>query len=78
MSRFHTYERREKCARFWWESLKGRDHKEDQGIDRWMESEWIDHWEIFCGVMGWIQLDRDQWWGLVNVVMNLWILMPWS
>jgi hypothetical protein len=26
---------------FWWKSLKERDHSEDQGVDRRMESEWI-------------------------------------
>jgi hypothetical protein len=28
----------------------------------------------------WIQLaqDRDQWEALVNTVMNLWVLAPWS
>jgi hypothetical protein len=28
----------------------------------------------------WIHLakDRDKWWTLINAVMNLWILAPWS
>jgi hypothetical protein len=38
-----TWERREECTRFWWESLKEREHSEDQGIDGRMESEWIVH-----------------------------------
>jgi hypothetical protein len=38
---WHTWERREKCTRFWWESLKERDHLEDQGIGGKMGSEWI-------------------------------------
>jgi hypothetical protein len=38
---WHTWERRENCTRFWWESLKGRDHLEDQGIGGKMGSEWI-------------------------------------
>jgi hypothetical protein len=29
-----------------------------------------------CGGMDWIEpvQDRDRWWALVNVVMNLWVL----
>jgi hypothetical protein len=38
---WHAWERREKCTRFWWESLKVRDHSEDEGIDGRMGSEWI-------------------------------------
>jgi hypothetical protein len=53
-----TWERKEKCARFWWESLKEGDHSEDQGVDRGMGS--MDLREIGWGVE-WIQLvwDRD-------------------
>jgi hypothetical protein len=29
---WHAWERREKCTRFWWDSLKERDHLEDQDI----------------------------------------------
>jgi hypothetical protein len=36
-----AWEWREKCTRFWWESLKERDHLEDQGVGGKMESEWI-------------------------------------
>jgi hypothetical protein len=38
---WHAWERREKCARFWWESPKERDHSEDQGVGGKMGSEWI-------------------------------------
>ena len=33
----------------------------------------IDHQEVGCGGMDWIELaeDMDRWWALVNVVMNL-------
>jgi hypothetical protein len=37
---WHAWERREKCARFWWESVKERHHTEDRGIDGRMGSEW--------------------------------------
>jgi hypothetical protein len=30
---WHTWERRENCTRFWWESQNERDHLEDQDID---------------------------------------------
>jgi hypothetical protein len=49
------------CTRFWWESLKKRDHSEDQGKDGiridLMETGWGG------GGVEWIQLaqDRDQW-----------------
>jgi hypothetical protein len=33
----------------------------------------MDHKEVECGCVDWIELaeDRDRWWTLVNVVMNL-------
>jgi hypothetical protein len=37
----HTWQRREKCARFCWESPNERDHLEDQGVHGTMGSEWI-------------------------------------
>jgi hypothetical protein len=40
---------------------------------RWVDSIKIDLREMGCGGMNWICLaqDRDQWWALVNTVMNL-------
>jgi hypothetical protein len=37
---WHTWESRDKCTRFWWESLKERDYLEDQGIGGRMGSDW--------------------------------------
>jgi hypothetical protein len=39
--RWHAWERRGKCRRFWWESLKERDHSEHRGVDGRMGSEWL-------------------------------------
>jgi hypothetical protein len=38
---WHAWDRREKCTRFWWGSLKERDHLEDHGVGGKMVSEWI-------------------------------------
>jgi hypothetical protein len=38
---WHALEKKEKCTRFWWESLKERDLSKDQGVDGRMESELI-------------------------------------
>jgi hypothetical protein len=76
---WHAWVRREKCARFWWESLKERDHSEDQGVDRSMASEWI-LWILGGGGVNWIQLaqDTDRWRAVVNAVVNLQVLAPQS
>jgi len=41
---------------------------------RWVDNIKMDLQEMGCGSMDWIELaqDRDRWWALVNVVMNLW------
>jgi hypothetical protein len=38
---WHTWERREKCTRFWSESPKESDHSDDRGIDGRVVLEWI-------------------------------------
>jgi hypothetical protein len=40
---------------------------------RWEDNITMDLQEVRCGGMGWFDLaqDRDRWWALVNVVMNL-------
>jgi hypothetical protein len=45
---------------------KGRDHSEDIGIDGKI---------ILERVLDWMHLalDRDKWWAVVNIVMNLWV-----
>jgi hypothetical protein len=51
---WHAWERREKCTRFWWESLKERDHWEDQGGPRrrWEDGIRMDLREIGLGGCG--------------------------
>jgi hypothetical protein len=76
---WHAWERREKCARFWWESVKERHHTEDRGIDGRMGSEW-NLGRLADGGVEWIQLvqDRGWWLALVNTVINLQVLVPLS
>jgi hypothetical protein len=40
---------------------------------RWEDNIKVDHQELGCGGMDWIELaqDRDRWWELVNAVINL-------
>jgi alpha-glucosidase (family GH31 glycosyl hydrolase) len=47
-----------KCARFWWEILKERDHLEDRGIDGIR----MDLRDIGLGCVEWIQLAQDRDW----------------
>jgi hypothetical protein len=45
---------------------------------RWEDNIERDLWEIAWEGVDWMQLaqDRDQWWGLVNTIMNL--RVPWK
>jgi hypothetical protein len=42
---------------------------------RWEDNIKMDFQEMGCWGIDWIKLaqDRDRWWALVNVVMNLWV-----
>ena len=42
---------------------------------RWVDNNRTDLQEVGCGCMDWTGLaqDRDRWWTLVSVVMNLWV-----
>jgi hypothetical protein len=76
---WHTWQRIEKCRRFWWESPKERDHLEDHGVGGKMGSEWI-LGRLAFGGGDLIQLaqDRDRWRAVVSAVMNLRVLAPRS
>ena len=57
---------------FWWGNLRERDHLKDPSIEgriilRWIFRKWDGEG------MDWIDLalDRNRWWALVNMVMNL-------
>jgi hypothetical protein len=41
----------------------------------WEDNITMDHHEVGCGGMDWIELaqDRDRWRALANAVMNLWV-----
>jgi hypothetical protein len=55
---WHAWARREKCTRFWWESLREGDHLEDQGIGGKMGSEWILGrlaWGVWTGI-DWLRI----------------------
>jgi hypothetical protein len=56
-----------------WGNLRGRDQLEDVGVDGRMILKWIfKKWDE-GGHMDWFDMaqDRDRWWAIVNVVMNL-------
>ena len=62
------------CIRFWWGNLREREHLENTGIDGKIIE--MDLQEVRCEGMAWIELaqDRDRWWAIVNVVVNLRVL----
>jgi hypothetical protein len=76
---WHAWERGETCKRFWWESLKERDHLKDRGVDGRIGLEWI-LGRLAGGGVEWIHLtqDRDRWRAVVSAVMNIRVLTPRS
>jgi len=63
-----------KATRFWWESLRGKEHCGDPG--QYEGNFKIDFQEVGCGVMAWMELasGRYRWWALVNAVMKIRVL----
>jgi len=60
--------------RVWVEKPKGK-RPLGRPRHRWEDNIKMDFQELGCGGVDWIELaqDRDRWWALVNVVMNLWV-----
>jgi len=60
---------------FWWGSLSKRDHLEDPDVDGKIILR-IYLQEVGCEGMDWIDVaqDRNRWWALLNMVMNLQVL----
>jgi hypothetical protein len=75
---WHAWERRGTCTGFLVQKSEGKNQLKDQGIDGRMGSKWT--LQGLAGGVEWIHLaqDRDRWQAVVNAVMNLWVLAPWS
>jgi hypothetical protein len=61
-----------KYTKFWSKNLNGRGRSGDLGIDGKLTLEWIfgeTKWEVVNCIH--VAKDRDQWWALVNMVINL-------
>jgi hypothetical protein len=75
---WYAWEGGEACTKFWWESLKEKGHFE-RPRRRWEDGIKMYLREVGLGVE-WIHLvqDRNRWWPVVNAVMNIQVLTPWS
>jgi hypothetical protein len=70
----HVWGRVEVYTGCWWGNLRDGDRLEDPGIDRRIYMK-RDLQEVGCEGTDWIDVayDRDRWWALGNVEMNLWV-----
>jgi len=59
-------------TKFWLEILRETGNSEDRGVDGKTTLEWI-LGKIGWECVNWLQLaqDRDQWWALLNMLMDL-------
>jgi hypothetical protein len=66
------------CTKFRWEGQKERDHLGNRR--RWEDGIRMDLKKIGWGSVDWIQLAQEwDWWRtLVNTVLDLRVLAPWS
>jgi hypothetical protein len=70
----HVWGRGEVHTGFWWGNLRERDHLEDPDVDSRIIFKWnFRKWDVGVWGMVCIKLaqDRDRWWALVGMVMNL-------
>jgi hypothetical protein len=66
---WHTWDRSENYTKFFLESLKRKDHSDDLGIDeKVIKMDLEKEWGVDCIYAA---QNRDQWWALVNILMNL-------
>ena len=58
---------------FWWRNLRERDNLQDLGVDENIILRWIFRKLDGVWAIDWMELaqDRDRWWAIVNVEMNL-------
>ena len=69
---WRVWGRGEGCTEFWWGNLRERDHWGDPDADGRINIK-MDLQEVGGGCGDWMELaqDRDRWWALVSMVMNL-------
>jgi len=70
---WRVWVRRGECIGSWWGNRREGDRPLERPRRRWVDNIRMDLQEVGCEYMDWIGLaqDRDRWWTLVSVVMNL-------